>query len=1299
MLVGILGPFEVRLAGGDPIALGGVRQQALLAILALDANVVVSTDRLIDLLWAESPPSTATHTIHVFVSRLRRALRSAGDRLVTRPPGYLFQVGADELDSERCDHLYALACSKLAGGDAAQAASLLRDALALWRGPALAEFTYEPFAQAAIARFEEQRVACRESFIEAELALGRHVEVIADLEALIHEHPFRERPRAQLMLALYRCGRQADALDAFQQTRRTLLDELAVEPSPLLRELEQAILRQDPSLTAPSSAAPAAGHPPTGAVMRATPTDRRDREDRPAPLEAGFPTTVRKTATVLVVRLAAKGNPDPEMERRLIAAARDEIERIASHHGGVSLPSIGADVVGLFGVPLTKEDDALRALRAANQLCAAVADRTASEPTELVVRIGLDTGEVVADAIDDVFGEPLGQAAALALTAEPGEVLVSDATRRMASNAIRVEPALDGRAWRLLALSSDIPHLRTELARRMVDRKDELSVARGVFTRTVREGDAHILIITGDAGIGKSRLARELIDGLGEEAVVLIGRCLSYGEGIALWPLREALTLAAGGDSADAIQKLIDHAPDAELVADVVAGALGLADTNPAGEQVPWAFRRLLDEFAQRRPLVLAIDDVHSAGLPLLKLVNDLVDWLAAPVLFLCLGRPELFDSRPDWGIEDPRPDWGTHPRVDVLKLAPLADSEAFELLTDRLGDRRLSDVERDQIVATADGNPLFVEQLLATTAENPWWDEGGGIPATIQTLLSARLDRLGPGERALIQRAALIGREFWPSAVVELLPAEARETAAEHLRSLVRRGLIQPVRRAVGGEEQLRFHHILIRDVAYRSTPKALRGELHERFADWLEAHGDGYQEIVGYHLAEAFRYRSQLERANEDLYALAARAGERLAAAGRRAVSRGDSRASAKLLAGARELFDSAGQARPDVLLELGTALIESGEFAEAESALTTALDVSQSTNDDAHRARALIELSDLHGVVDATARADETQQVADEAIDVFKRLGDEAGLARALLHVADVHWTRCHFADMERVLERALTHAERAGAPRERALILANLARAAVMGPRPVEDAILRCQAMLDRIGDDLMSAVVAEIMLAVLDAMRGEFDDARRRWRVTKARLEEVGRTVTLSSFEMYHALMELMANAPAAVEPDLERAYAALERSHESSRLATISALLARVHCAQGHFMEAERYCAVSAEASTPDDIVSQAVWRGTRARLLARAGDAGSAIELATTAVALAQDTDFLMVSADALCDRADALAHSGRRDAAVADLDAAVTLYARKGMEPAAAAARAVRESLFAPSPGARDPGRASRV
>jgi DNA-binding SARP family transcriptional activator len=246
--VALLGPFEVRIGGGSPVAVGGMRQKALLAVLALNANEVVSMDRIVDELWGENAPAGAVHAVQVFVSRLRGALGEAAGRLATRPPGYVLELGAEEVDAERCERFYATARSALAADDAARAAELLRAAQALWRGPALADFAYEPFAQATIGRLAELRVACREELVEAELAQGHHAGVISDLEALTREQPFRERPRQQLMLALYRCGRQAEALEAFQQTRRMLVDELGLEPSSALRDLEQAILRQEPSL-------------------------------------------------------------------------------------------------------------------------------------------------------------------------------------------------------------------------------------------------------------------------------------------------------------------------------------------------------------------------------------------------------------------------------------------------------------------------------------------------------------------------------------------------------------------------------------------------------------------------------------------------------------------------------------------------------------------------------------------------------------------------------------------------------------------------------------------------------------------------------------------------------------------------------------------------------------------------------------------------------------------------------------------------------------------------------------------
>jgi DNA-binding SARP family transcriptional activator/class 3 adenylate cyclase len=1261
MNLGILGPVEVRLDDGEPLALGGFRQRALLAILVLHANEVVSTDRLVDELWMEHPPVTARHTVQVFVSRLRSALTSAGERLVTRPPGYVLEVGVNEIDADRCEQFYAEGRAALAAADAARAAELLRDAEALWRGPPVAEFTYEPFAQATIARLEELRVGCREELIEAELALGRQAEVVADLEALVREHPFRERPRGQLMLALYRCGRQADALDAFQQTRHTLVEELAVEPSSALRELEQAILRQDPSLAAPSAPAPAPAFPEAASVSEAREAPYQSATPTPVIAPGSFASTVRKTATVLVVRLSTTSHTDPEVARRLIAAARAEVERIVTHHGGTFVSGLGGEVVGLFGLPLTKEDDTLRAVRAADELRGRVAAGDSREPGGLLVCIGLDTGEVVADALDDVFGEPLGGAAGFALVAQHGQVLLSDVTRRLASDAVRVESMLDGAAWRLLDLITEAPDFEPGLGTPMVGRDDELAAAGRAFAHLARTGEAHMLTVIGDAGIGKSRFAQALVDQHGDQATVLAGRCLSYGAGIALWPIREAVTQAAGGESREAIRGLLGRAEDAELVADIIAATLGLGPPDSFGEQVSWAFRRMFEELARDCPVIMLIEDAHWAEPPLLDLVEYLFDWLTAPVMLVCLARPEPVDVSQRWGR--------AHVRVTPIALGPLADEDVQRLLGDQLGERSLSAAERAQILEAAEGNALFAEQLLEMNTKDPAWDRERKIPPTIQSLLAARLDRLGPGERAFMERAALIGRTFWPGAVLELLPAEAQSSANQHLRALVRLGLIQPDRSTVAGEDELRFRHILIRDVAYHSTPKTLRSELHERFADWLARHGEAYDEFVGYHLEQAFGYRSELGRADLDALALAARAAEHLAAAGRRALSRGDTNATIKLLTRSADLFEAGGSVRPDVLLDLGSALSESGDFSDAEPVLTAALEQAQATQSEALSARALIELSYWRSRVDETARAGEMLPVAERAIAVFNRVGDESGLSRAWLHIAWVHWIRSQCAEMEPALERALQHAGRAGERREEARILSDLARATVIGPRPIDDGISRCTAILERASGDITSTAFTEAMLAVLEAMDGRFGEARDRWRRSKQRLADVGLNFVVAVVQMYYAFIELMAGSPENAEPEVAEACAVFERIGDRGRLSSSAALLARLLYAQNRHDESYHYSQVSEQTASTDDVVSQVLWRGTRAKVLARAGEALDAEQLVNSSVAQAEATDFLMLHGDALSDRAEVLAILHGHESSARDVMQANALYERKGI------------------------------
>src|SRR5215218_5553073 len=337
----LLGPLEVVGDEGS-LTLGGTKQRSLLAMLLLHANQVVSTDRLIDALWGASPPFTCGKSIQVYVSRLRKAI--ADDRLVTRAPGYVVYVDSTELDLARFEELVAEA--RRASPETASAK--LREALALWRGPPLADLAYEQFAQAEIARLEEMRLGAVEQRIESDLTLGHHAELVAELETLVARHPLRERVRHQLMLALYRSERQAEALQAYRQARQELSDELGLEPSEALKQLEAAILRQDPGL-APAAdpmrvraAAPAAA-PERALLVAPTAPDALD-----ALLGFAKPLAMGEPARELIVASVVAAENVPAATARL-ALARDELiaEGFATRTAAFSSPAIGDDVARL----------------------------------------------------------------------------------------------------------------------------------------------------------------------------------------------------------------------------------------------------------------------------------------------------------------------------------------------------------------------------------------------------------------------------------------------------------------------------------------------------------------------------------------------------------------------------------------------------------------------------------------------------------------------------------------------------------------------------------------------------------------------------------------------------------------------------------------------------------------------------------------------------------------------------------------------------------------------------------------
>ncbi|MBV8988901.1 MAG: hypothetical protein JO372_10115, partial [Solirubrobacterales bacterium] len=417
------------------------------------------------------------------------------------------------------------------------------------------------------------------------------------------------------------------------------------------------------------------------------------------------------------------------------------------------------------------------------------------------------------------------------------------------------------------------------------------------------------------------------------------------------------------------------------------------------------------------------------------------------------------------------------------------------------------------------------------------------------------------------------------------------------------------------------------------------------------------------------AFRYRNELEDSGAAVHALGIRAGEALAVAGRRAIARGDTNAGVKFLRRSAELFEAGGGARPDVVLDLGSALSDSGDFSDAEPLLQAALAQAQSTRAEAVSARALIELSYWRSRGDPGARVSEMLTVARQAIEVFERVDDQSGLSRAWLHVAWGRWIQSQCAEMEQALERALVHADRAGEKREQPRILSDLARAAVIGPRPVPDGIDRCAWILEHAGDDVPPSAFTGSMLAVLVAMDGRFAEARDQWRESKRRLADVGLPFLVAVVQMYYAFIELLAGTPELAEPEVTEAFAVFERAGDHGRLSSAAALLGRVLYAQGRYDDCWRYNQISEQTASEDDVVSQVVWRGTRAKLLARAGQAPAAQELVSSAVAKAGASDFFLLRGDVLRDRAEVLKISNRLDPAARDLEQARALYSRKGI------------------------------
>jgi class 3 adenylate cyclase/tetratricopeptide (TPR) repeat protein len=977
-----------------------------------------------------------------------------------------------------------------------------------------------------------------------------------------------------------------------------------------------------------------------------------------APYQAASPPREqRKTVSVVFCDITGSTelgeSTDPEALRALLARYFESMKAIVEAHGGSVEKFIGDAVMAVFGVPAAHEDDALRACRAAVEM------RDALPELGIAGRVGVNTGEVVTGTEERLAtGDAVNVAARLEQTAQPGEVLIGEETLRLVRAAVEVgeERSLELKGKSRPVAAYPLLAVRGERERRfatpMVGRERELQGLSAAFARALEDRSCQLFTILGSAGVGKSRLAAEFLAGLGVR--VVRGRCLSYGEGITYWPVVEILkqfgTLPEG-DPARPLRSL-----------------LGESDTPATSEEIAWGFRKLLEQEAQDQSLVVVLDDLHWAEATLLDLVEHVADLSrGAPILLLCVGRPELLERRRSWG--------GGKWNATTVLLEPLDAAETERLLAE-LGD--VPEELHDRIVQVAEGNPLFLEEMLALVGDSG--DGGVEVPPTIQALLAARLDQLEPAERSVLERGSVEGRTFHRGAVVALADGDGQ--IDQWLVALVRKELVRPDRPQLPGDDAYRFRHLLIRDAAYDALPKAARADLHERFARWLEEHGSELielDEVLGYHLEQAYRYRKELGQTGKGL---SERAGERLAAAGRRAFERGDVPAAASLLGRAVNLLPSDRPLRRQLLVDLGYAQIDAGHIEQAKAAFDEALDAARRAGDDPAGARARVGQL-VHKSIQPSSEQEMLKEVRRE-IAILEAAGDNWALAEASQFAAVLHTYLGRSGVAVELWERARSCAQASGHHRLQHHIEATQLMQEAWGHLSADDGLRKCERLLPEAEGTALEPFVVSAR-ALYRSWRGDFAGAREDIQRGRTLLREFGNNLMAGASAMVEAQIELTAGDPAAAEAAARQGYEALAQVGEQGFRSTVGCYLAESLRRQGFDTEAEQIAIEAAAMTSVDDFITHAHSLATRSLILAGRGETEQAEKLAREAVSHTAETDSFAEHAQTLVVLADVLEFAGRPEDTAETLREALACYERKGAD---VLAQRLRERLAALQP-----------
>jgi predicted ATPase/class 3 adenylate cyclase len=1027
------------------------------------------------------------------------------------------------------------------------------------------------------------------------------------------------------------------------------------------------------------------------------PTDGADTPRQPlGTVTVLFSDVVNSTALGAQLSPTAYG----EVLQRFFTTAQDVVDR----HGGVIRDVFPGDrFMAVFGAPVQRVDDALRAVEAAAELRAAVArlsdDPHAERKVRLELRIAVNTGEAVVikplGGATAVIGDAINVGALLQQAADPGEILIGSTTYELVREAVRVKavppiaiPGLDAPlvAWQLLEVNREGVERSGAPVTALVGREHESALLRWAYGRMVDQQTCHLVNVLGESGIGKSRLVEEFVQTLGKNARVLRGRCLPYGDGITYRPIAQIVRQAANIEPTDSPQRVQSRiaqlAQNDRRIAARLERLLGVSGIIGDPTDTFRAVRRVLELLAERHPLVLIIDDLQEAQTASLEAIGGLVRSLSdAPILIVCMARSEFFEDRGNWG--------GSITDAVSLELKPLKRAETSYLVHQLLQRGELNREIEAYILRAAGGNPFYLEEFVAKLiaeqtlklVEGRWVGEESKLSDVrslrIEAVLGSRISRLQEQEQATIERAAVIGMRLKTEDLLAVSPGTDPGAIGRQLEELVDKDLLlldpSGATSPDGNGGTFRFRHVQIQRAAYRRIPNLSRAELHERYANWLAQSGSGTAasvEKIGFHLDKAHRDRVQ-ELGHEDDHSrrLALRAGEQLAAAGHQYLLQGDVRASAAAsLLRAVELLPKDQHAWLEASLDLAEA--QRGDQEHARQAYETVRHAAERAGDERIAKHALLGRLEIEWFEQFEGDWDQGLQEIDSATWTFVKLSDNLGLAKAWRLKAHAYSSVGDSPKAREAAEQAIEFVRRAGNERLEAQIFRLYCVILFWGPMPLAEVIQKNQEALEWArGRGLYTLEAGTLsILARAAAMRGEFEQARQYNREARAVITDLGELLTVASESISEGLVELLAENLEAAERALRAGYQELERRGGRSALAVVAANLARVLLLQGRVDEAEELIRVCQDAASESQLDTQMKWRQLRAIVLARQDQLDEAERLAREAVRLSQRSKQLDSQAEALLDLAEVLRIKGQLPEATEQAERALDLYDRKG-------------------------------